>query len=70
MASKAELVIRVQSRRGSSVVQFTSKGRYVNLPTNGYNFYLPAQPIQPTSAAKAFWTSVLAIVQAEITESG
>lgn len=70
MASKAELVIRVNSRRGSSVVQFTSKGRYVNLATNGYNFYLPGEPIQPTTSTKAFWTSVLMIVQAQITADG
>jgi hypothetical protein len=70
MASQAKMTIRVRSARGSSTVQFSSTGRYVNLVTAGYQFTLPREPIQPTSSNKAFWTSVLAIVQAQITAEG
>lgn len=70
MASTAKLEIRVTSSRGASAVTISSKGRYVNLATNGYQFYMPRQAIQPTSSQKAFWLSVLAIVQAEIEASG
>jgi len=67
MASKAEITIRVYSARGSSRIQYTSKGRYVSLPTNGYQRQLLGEPIQPTSTLSAFWLSVLATVQADIT---
>lgn len=66
MASSAKLTIRVGSARGSSSVQFSSNGRYVSKAVNGYNVSMPGQPIQPTADTKTFWTSVLAIVQAEI----
>jgi hypothetical protein len=33
---------------------------------NGINEFLARQPIQPTSSAKAFWQSVLAIVTAQV----
>jgi hypothetical protein len=70
MASKSEIVIRVYSNRGSSTVQYTSKGRYVSFSTAGYNSTLNRQPIQPTSALKTFWESVLGIVLADITANG
>lgn len=70
MASKAEIVVRVTSTRGASTISFTSKGRYVSFTTAGYQVVLPKQAIQPTTSLKAFWTSVLAIVQAEIAALG
>ena len=67
MATQAKITVRVESTRGGSNVQFTSAGAYVSTPVNGYNVFLPGEPIQPTASNKVFWTSVLAIVQAYIT---
>lgn len=67
MANQAKLTVRVTSQRGSSGVSFSTSGRYINLPTNGIAADLVQQPIQPTASAKAFWLSVLAIVNAQIT---
>jgi hypothetical protein len=67
MATKAEIVIRVTSARGRSTIAYTSKGRYVSFTTSGYARQLLSQPIQPTSSLSAFWLSVLALVQADIT---
>jgi len=69
MASEAVLVIRVRSQRGSSRITYSTKGRYVNLSTNGLADDLARQPIQPTSTVKAFWQSVIAIVTADINAS-
>jgi hypothetical protein len=66
MATKAEIVIRVRSARGSSTVSYTTKGRYVSFTTSGLTDELLKQPIQPTTSLSAFWLSVLAIVQADI----
>lgn len=66
MAQQAKLTVRVGSARGSSNIGISTSGRYVNLATNGINMSLPQQPIQPTASAKAFWVSVLAIVNAQI----
>ena len=70
MASKAELVIRVYSARGSSKISYTTKGRYVSLTTSGLADDLLQQPIQPTSSVMAFWLSVLALVTADVTAGG
>lgn len=70
MASKSEISIRVQARRGSTVVQYTSKGRYVSFTTAGYNRQLNRQPIQPSTSLKAYWLSVLELVVADITANG
>lgn len=67
MASKAEIVIRVNAARGSSTISYTTKGRYVSFTTAGLTESLPGQPIQPTASLDGFWSSVLAIVQADIT---
>jgi len=67
MATKAEISIRVTSSRGKSTVSYTSKGRYVSFTTSGYQRQLIEQALQPTSSLSAFWLSVLAIVQADIT---
>lgn len=66
MAQTARLTVRVGANRGSSNIGISTSGRYVNLQTNAINENLPRQPLQPTSSAKAFWTSVLTIVQAQI----
>lgn len=60
------MTIRVTSARGSSTVQFSTTGRYVSLTTAGITEQLLQQPIQPTTSNKAFWLSVLALVQAEL----
>lgn len=67
MASKAEIKIRVTSSRGSSTISYTTNGRYVSFNTGGLTDTLMGQPIQPTTTLPAFWLSVLAIVQADIT---
>jgi hypothetical protein len=66
MADQAKLTVRVTSQRGSSGISFTTAGRYISLPTNGITADLSKQPIQPTASVKAFWLSVLAIVQTQI----
>lgn len=66
MAQQAKLVVRVGSSRGASSVGISTSGRYINLATNAINTNSPRQPIQPTTSAKDFWTSVLTIVQAQI----
>jgi hypothetical protein len=67
MASKAELVVRVTAARGSSKITYSTKGRYVSFTTAGLDEQLLGQAIQPTSSLEAFWLSVLALVQANIT---
>lgn len=66
MAAPAKLTIRVDAARTSATVRFSTTGRYLALTTGGINEQLLAQPVQPTASAKAFWLSVLAIVQAEL----
>jgi hypothetical protein len=66
MANQAKMTVRVTSSRGASNVQFSTAGAYISLPTNGITASMPRQPVQPTSSAKAFWQSVLAIVTAEV----
>ena len=66
MASQAKMTVRVTAARGSSNVGISTSGRYINLTTNAINASMPQQPVQPTSSAKAFWLSVLAIVTAQI----
>lgn len=68
MANQAKMTVRVGSTRGASSVSISTAGRYINLPTNGISADLPRQPVQPTSTAKAFWQSVLAIVTTTINE--
>lgn len=67
MATKAEITIRVVPSRGHCTVSYTTKGRYVSFTTSGYQRQLLSQAIQPTASLEAFWLSVLAIVQADIT---
>jgi hypothetical protein len=69
MAAQAKLTIRVQSSRGASKISYSTSGRYVSLPTNILGNQLTRQPIQPTSSDKAFWESVIAIVNADIIAS-
>lgn len=66
MADQAKLTVRVMSNRGSSTVSFATAGRYVRLTTGGISEQLLGQAVQPTASAKAFWLSVLALVQAEL----
>ena len=67
MANQAKLTIRVTAARGSSTVQFSTTGRYVSLTTGGISETLRQAPVQPTSSPEAFWLSILALVQAELT---
>ena len=70
MATTAKIEVRVTSSRGASTVEYITKGRYVSFTTAGLGDTLKSQPIQPTSSLEAFWTSVLAIVQTDITAGG
>lgn len=67
MASQAKFTIRVTSQRGSSGISYSTSGRYISLPTNTLSADLSKQPVQPTSSEKAFWLSVLGVVQAHVT---
>lgn len=67
MASKAEIVIRVTAARGSSTIEYRTKGKYVSFTTAGLVDTLQRQPIQPTATLPGFWLSVLALVVADIT---
>lgn len=69
MASQAKLTVRVTSTRGGANVSFSSVGTYISTPMNGYSVNLPGEAVQPTSDQRAFWLSVIAIVQAQITAS-
>lgn len=66
MASTAGINIRVTASRGASRIRYSTRGRYISLPTNGLSDDLARQPIQPTSSAAAFWESVVGIVLADI----
>ena len=66
MANQAKMTIRVGASRGASNVSFSTAGKYISLPVNGFHQAMPRQPVQPTSSAKAFWQSILAIVTAEV----
>lgn len=66
MAAQAKFTVRVTSTRGGSNLAFSSSGTYISTPMNGYSVDLPGQAVQPTVDQKTFWTSVLAIVQAQI----
>lgn len=66
VANNSSITIRVYAARGGSHIQFTSKGRYISFPTNGYQRDLVQQPIQPTASLSAFWQSVLNEVLANI----
>lgn len=67
MSSRATLVIRVTSARGSTTIQYTSKGRYVSFTTAGYQRQLLGQPLQSTASLSAFWLGLLHAVEADIT---
>jgi hypothetical protein len=61
-----KLTVYVTANRGSSTISYSTSGRYVSLQVNDVKDLLQLQPIQPTSGSKAYWDSVLAIVQADI----
>jgi hypothetical protein len=67
MASTSKITVTVASTRGGTTVAYHTNGRYVSFTTAGLSGDLLKQPIQPTTSLKAFWLSVLAIVQADIT---
>lgn len=66
MAETAKLTVRVTSSRTSSVVRTSTTGRYISTPVNTIEVNATGQPIYTNASAKAFWTAVLATVQAEI----
>jgi hypothetical protein len=66
VASKSEIVIRAYAHRGSTHIQYTTKGKYVSFQTAGLSNDLQRQALQPTSSLQAFWESVLALVNADI----
>lgn len=66
MAEIAKLTVRVTSSRTASVVRTSTTGRYISTPVNTIDLNATGQPIFTNATAKAFWTSVLVAVQAEI----
>lgn len=66
MANPAKLTVRVTASRGASNVNISSAGMYYRLQVGGVALRSPNEPVQPTASVKAFWTSVLAIVQEQI----
>lgn len=67
MAELAKITVRVRSNRTGTTVQFTSTGRYKGLTTAGYNRDITGLPLQPNVSIEAFWESVLAAVQSNLT---
>lgn len=66
MAAPSKLTVRVRSARTSSHISVSTNGTYNGLAVNTITFDLPLSPVQPTASAKAFWLSVLAVVQAQL----
>lgn len=64
------MTIRVSSSRGSTTVRYSTTGRYIRLLTNGINGVLTGLPMQPNGTSDAFWTAVLPLVEAAISEPG
>lgn len=69
MASQAVITIRVGSTRSASSISYRTSGRYISTPTTGLEANLAGQPVQPTGTLKAFWTSVLEAVLADVEAS-
>lgn len=69
MAELAKITVRVRSNRTGTTVQFTSTGRYKSLTTAGYNRDITGLPLQPNASIEAFWESVLAAVQSNLTSN-
>lgn len=69
MASQAVITIRVGSTRSASSISYRTTGRYVSYTTSGLDVDMPGQAIQPTQSLKAFWTSVLTAVLADVEAS-
>lgn len=66
MATPTKLTVRVSSSRSASVVKVSTAGQYMSTSMNTITIDATGQPIFTTSSPKAFWTAVLAAVQAEI----
>lgn len=64
MSSK--MTITVTGSNAASKLVVSTSGRYKRLVTNTIGFYLPGQPLYTTTTEKAYWTAVLAVVQAQI----
>ena len=64
MSSK--ITVTVTASNAASKLIVSTSGRYKRLPTNTVSFYLPGQPLYTTTSEKAYWTAVLAVVQAQI----
>lgn len=64
------MTIRVSTSRGSTTLRFSTTGRYIRLTTNGLNGILTGLPMQPNGTSQAFWSAILPLVEAAITEPG
>lgn len=64
MSSK--LTITVTTSNSASKLQVSTGGRYKRLVTNAFSVYLPGQSLYPSTDVKAYWTAVLADVQAQV----
>lgn len=67
MSAPAKITIRVRSNRTQTTMAITTTGQYKGLRTAGYNRTVTGLPLQPNSSADAFWLSVIAAAQANLT---
>lgn len=64
MSSK--LVVTVTASNAASKLRVSTSGRYKRLVTNTFSVYLPGQALYTSTSEKAYWTAVLAVVQAQL----
>lgn len=64
MSSK--LVVTVTASNAATTTRISTSGRYKRLTTNSVNSQQQGQPLYTSSSEKAYWTAVLADVQAVI----
>lgn len=66
MAAQHKIVITVQAQRRSVSISMRGKGNILRLPLSGYNLDLVNQPIPTTESQKAYVTSILNTVVANL----
>lgn len=67
MAVRSKFVIVVTKTSGSSIVSYSTKGRYGQINTNTLTQLLRSQPLFTTATPQAYWLAVLAAVTAAVT---
>lgn len=66
MAKGAKLTVYVGKQINTSNTTVRGTGTYGALSLSGLSIYTPGLPLYTTATQKAFWTAVLAEVQAQI----